>query len=182
MPAPSYRAVLNAHAGATPEVQQYFDQLPDLVRDFPWEVSLAYMFIRLETAHNMALYCGVVKLHRASTTIARNVVNAHHLTRDGFLKLFNNVFGLSIDDSIVQRIKRAEKIRDKVVHGKATTPSEMRNAVVDILEYARELNTFLHSKVGFKPFNQLRGFKGRAQPLDTKTTRWLMKGLGFNAQ
>jgi len=177
--APSYKAVLAAHAAAPPSVQAYFDSLPWLVRNHDWEVALAYMFIRLERAHNMTLYCGAVKVHRANCTVARNVINVHHLTRDGFLQLFENVIGKPIPDPLVDKIRDAETTRDRVVHGKQVSVAEIRNAVVDILEYAVDLNAFVSAEAGFMPFNDLRGFKGRAASLDARTTRWLLKGLGF---
>ncbi len=177
--APSYKAVLAAHASAPPQVSAYFDTLPWLINNRDWEVALAYMFIRLERAQNMTLYCGVVKVHRANCTVARKVVNVHHLTRGGFLELFENVIGKPMPDAMVKKIQDAEKTRDKVVHGKQVSVAEMRNAVVDILEYAAELNAFVRAQAGFMPFSDLRGFKGRVASLDTRTTRWLMKGLGF---
>ena len=31
----------------------------------------------------------------------------------------------------------------------------------------------------FRPFGDLRGFKGRGQPLERTTTRWVLKGMGM---
>jgi len=179
MAAPSYKAVLAAHSAAPAKVQGYFGKLPRLVQTQDWDVALAYMFIRLERAHNMALYCGAVKLHRANCTLARKIINIHHLTRDGFLDLFGNVFGKNLPDALVTKIREAEKTRDRLVHGKHVTPAEMRNAIVDILEYAAAFNELVAAEAGIRPFSDLRGFKGRATSLDQKTTRWLLKGLGF---
>lgn len=182
MAAASYKAVLAAHSNAPSQVQVYFDTLPWLVTNRDWEVALAYMFIRLERAHNMTLYCGAVKVHRANCTLARSVVDVHHLTRDGFLDLFENVIGKPIPDSLVKKIRDAEKTRDRVVHGKRVLVADIRNAIVDILEYAADLNVFVRAEAGFMPFSDLRGFKGRAASLDGRTTRWLMKGLGFGVR
>ncbi len=182
MPVSSYKAVLRAYNESSKEVQEYFDQLPHLVRTSTWEVVIAYLFVRLETAQNMALYCGVVKVHRASTTVAQNVINRHHLTRKGFQSLFNNVFGKELPKRLTDLSKKAELTRDQVVHGKKVKPASMRDAVVDILSYAEEMNSFVQDLAGFKPFNHMRGFKGRAKSLDTRTTKWLLKGLGFGGK
>lgn len=177
--AASYKGVLKRYQESTPEVQWYFSQIPLLLPAFPYEVTLAYLFLRTEKAHNRALYCGVVKLHRAHTEIADRAVNTHHLTRDGFLDLYKNVFGHALSPATVAKIKDAEKIRDRVIHGKDVTDQDLRQALVDVIVYAEALNTDVHAMAGFKPFGDLRGFKGRAEPLDKSTTRWLLKGIGF---
>jgi hypothetical protein len=160
-------------------VAAYFDALPRLVESRDWEVALAYAFIRLERAQNMTLYCGAVKVHRANCAVARRVIDVQHLTREGFLELFNNVIGKPMPTPQVTKVQKAEKTRDKVVHGKQVSVAEIRDAIVGILEHAADLNAFILAEAGFMPFSDLRGFKGRASSLDKRTTRWLLKGLGF---
>ena len=55
----------------------------------------------------------------------------------------------------------------------------MREALVDVIEYAETLNAELKASAGFEPFGDLRGFKGRAKSLDDATSRLVLKGLGF---
>lgn len=180
MAAPSYKAIIKKYDQCSEGVKWYFDQLPSLLNDgYSYEVSLAYLFLRTEKAQNMALYCGSVKLHRANTEVASRAVNSQHLTRDGFILLYKNVFDKALPSSIKTNLEVAEKIRDKVVHGKNVTDPEMRTAHVDVLEYAEAMNSELKEVAGFEPFGKLQGFKGRGQALDKKTTRWLLKGLGF---
>ncbi|MPQ75777.1 hypothetical protein [Hydrogenovibrio sp. JE_KL2] len=131
---------------------------------------------------NRILYGGVVKIHRGSREIAQRIVNKHHVTRDGFLILYKNIFGKPLDTEILERIKTAEKIRDKVIHGKNVSDSEIREAIVDVLEYSQLLNNGVKSDAGFYPFGDMRGFKGRSSPLDRRTTKWVMKGLGFGVK
>ena len=178
-PAASYKAVLNVFNTCSDSVKWYFDQVPDLLPNYPYEVTLAYLFLRTERAQNRALYCGVVKLHRASGTVADAAVSAQYLTRDGFIDLYKNVFGHDLAKATRGKINKAEKVRDRVIHGKDVSDAEMREAIVDVFEYAEALNSDLSAAAGFKPFGDLRGFKGRGQPLDNSTTRWLLKGLGF---
>ncbi len=176
----NWRGVVNKYKGCSEEVQSYFANIPSLVESYDWETSLGFMFIRVEKAHNRMLYCGATKLHRANTEVARNLVDEHHITRKEFRRLFKNVFGKPIDKQLVGLLNEAETVRDKVVHGKRTGVAEQRKAIVRVLEYAEGMNSFVSEISGFKPFtNDLRGFKGRGGALDKSTTRWLMKGLGF---
>lgn len=181
MPTPSsYRAVLNRYNSSTAGVKLYFNQLPGLLTHrFPLEVCLAYLFLRLEKGQNMALYCGVVKLHQSSTGVAYRAISAQHLTRDGFLTLFQTVFGSPLSESSIKLIKTAEKVRDKVIHGKDVADPEMRGALVDVIAYAEAVNAEVRSKGGFEPFGSLQGFKGAGKSLGDQTSRWLLKGLGF---
>ena len=127
----------------------------------------------------MTLYCGVVKLHQAHKDVVSNVVQKQHLTRANFALLFETIIGKRIDSKVVVKIKDAEKIRDKVVHGKRVSDADMRMAVTRVIEYAESFNNFVKGTAGFKPFDDLRGFKGAAKSLPKETTRWLLKGLGF---
>jgi len=179
MSIPSYKAVIKRYSSAPSEVRDYFTYLPALVQDYPYDVCLAYMFIRVERAQNMALYCGVVKLHAADATVASSVIERQHITRDSFLDLFENVFGQPLDPAVAKHLKFAEKVRDRTVHGKSVTDANFRKALVEILDYADSFNAAVSKRAGFKPFGDLRGFKGRATSLGKGTTRWLLKGLGF---
>jgi hypothetical protein len=178
--ASSYKTVINCFKEASENVRWHFEELPDLLIDgYSYEVSLAYLFLRTERAQNSALYCGAVKLHRANTDITSRAINAQYLSRTEFLKLYENVFAKALPNVIRDKIKFAEKIRDRVVHGKKVSDNDMRVAHVDVLEYAEAMNVEIYEVAGFQPFGNLRGFKGRARSLDEKTSRWLLKGLGF---
>ena len=177
---PSYKAILKQYNESTGNVRGYFSELPSLLKDnYSYEVSLAYLFLETERAHNRTLYCGVVKLHHADSSIADTIVNAQHITREGFLDLYKNIFSKRLPDAINSRLKKAEKIRDRVIHGKGASDPEMRQAHVDVIEYAETMNNELKTIAGFEPFGDLRGFKGRADSLDKQTSRWLLKGIGF---
>jgi len=175
----SRRGVLDRFEQSSSEVREYFEHLPGLMQNFPWDISLSYMFSRVELAHNMALYCGVVKVHRANAHIARSAIESYHMTREDFKHKFGAVFGTPIPGLISGKLTEAENIRDRVMHGKTASDDAKRKAVVAILEYAEQFNALVQSLAGFRPFGSLRGFKGRAQPLDESTTRWMLKGMGF---
>lgn len=177
---PNYKALISHYEGKPPEVQLFFKDLPNLLRSqFGWEVVIAYQFIRLETGLNRTLYGGVVKLHRANAATAAAKLAKLHITRDSFLELFKNVYGVPMPTSVTAKIKFAEAVRDRCVHGKNVTESDARTAVADVLDYAVALNFRVYGNAGFNPFGDMRGFKGGAQPLPPGTTYWLLKGMGI---
>ena len=67
------------------------------------------------------------------------------------------------------------------MQGKQATAANLRKAIHDVFEYAKEFNNLVSSLEGFKPFGDLRGFKGRRENMDKNSTRWILKGLGFAA-
>lgn len=172
--------LLKAYNACSKEVREYFEHIPKLLDQFPMDVCLAYVFARLELGQNMALYCGVVKLHRADSESAKTAVAAHHMTRKEFREKYNTVFGDYPPKAAKEDLDRAEAVRDAVMHGKTTDEAKLRNAIAAVLLYAEEINKDLECKAGFCPFcPDLRGFKGAGQALDKSTTRWLLKGMGF---
>lgn len=147
--------------------------------EFPWEISFGYTFQRVELAHNMTIYCGIVKLHRCESELTRNALQNCHMTRQKFKDLFENVYGKPISAALYSNLEIAEKVRDRVVHGKIASPEQMRKAIVKILTFAREFNEFVCNLARFRPYGRLQGFKGPIVPLDKATTRWILKGMGF---
>ncbi|MGH9365038.1 MAG: hypothetical protein ACRD1B_07220 [Thermoanaerobaculia bacterium] len=171
--------LLNRFNTAPAEVRGYFEHLPRLIQDFPLDVCLSYVFAQLERAQNMTLYCGVVKLHRAESGLAKTAIDVHHMTRPEFKTKFETVFEKAIPKATSDLLEKAEEARDRVMHGKQGTDDEKRNAIANVLDYAEAINQFVSGMASFKPFGDLRGFKGAAQSLDKSTTRWLLKGMGF---
>src|SRR4029077_18164193 len=107
---PGYKAVLERYNRASFGVKGYFEPLPRLIAGFPLEISLAYVFLRVAEAQNRALYCGVVKRHRSSSAMAEKAVNCQHLTREGFVRLYETVFSTPISATTLKQIKEAEKV------------------------------------------------------------------------
>ncbi|WP_162516190.1 hypothetical protein, partial [Aeromonas veronii] len=106
----------------------------------------------------------------------------YYLNSRGFKEIYKNVFGQAIRDITVNKLSEAEVVRDKVIHGKQVSDAELREAIADVLEYAELLNDEVSSVASFKPFGNMKGFKGRADSLDNRTTKWLMKGMGFGVR
>lgn len=175
----NWRSIVNKFNSLDLRVRDYFPHLPGLAQHYPWEVSISYLFARVELAHNMTIYCSVVKLHRVHTEIASVAVNNHHMNREGFQNLFKAITGKPLRATTMARIAAAEQVRDKLLHGKSTPEDHKRQAVAEILEYAGAFNSDVHAICGVRPFGKLKGFKGRAQPLDKSTSRWVLKGMGI---
>lgn len=176
-----WRGVRNLYERAPERVRDYFESIPSLLKGYDWEISIAYAFLRLEQSHNYCLYAGVRKLHRANSEVASRFIDKHHISRKGFQKLFNNVIGHPLPKALTALISDAEKIRDKVIHGKNSTSAEHRKALVSLLEYSIQLDELVMEKGDFSPFvTDRRGLTGRGEALDKSTTTWLMRGLGFN--
>ena len=175
----SWRGVRNKLTEAPSEVQWYFEPVAELIERYPWEVSLSYLFARLERAHLMSLYCGVVKLHRVDSALAATAVERFENTRDEFRELFERIFGKKIPSSLIDRIERAQKIRNNALHGKMVGQKDYRMAIVSIIEYATEFNEVCFSLGEFRPFGRLQGFKGAAASMDKRTSRWVLVGIGL---
>ena len=169
-----------AYGKSSQEVHDYFKHVPKLLDEFPMEVCLAYVFSRLELGQNMALYCGVVKIHKVNSELARNVVERQHTTRQKFIELYKTIFNLDLPDSALKDLERMQKTRDRIMHGKTASDDRIRNAIACVLNYAEEVNKQLHEKYQLKPFGELRGFAGRSKKLDKRTSRFLLLGMGFN--
>lgn len=180
MPKTSFITVINDRFNiSTPEVQDYFKHLPKLLDNFPLDISIGYLFSCIEMAQNLTLYCGVVKLHHGEITLTWQAIDNQHITRDKFRDYFKIIFGKEIDQNAISKIKNAEKTRDKIMHGKPSSYNEQKQAIIDIIDYAEAFNILVQKYSGFKPFGNLRGFKGRGISLDKSTTRWILKGMGF---
>jgi hypothetical protein len=149
--------------------------------DFSLEVLLAYTFLRLEQGQHMALYCGARKLHKTDGELTWRAIDSQHMIREGFHKYFETIYGAALPQDVRDIITPAEKIRDRVMHGKGLDPAELREAISRTLQYADHINRFLDQRnVGFRPFcGDLRGFVGRLESMDKATSRWVLKGMGF---
>lgn len=179
----SYKGLLKLYQDQPKELRDYFEHFPKLMTaSLPYEIAIAYLFSRVERAHRRALYCGITKKYSANSDLVDDVVRREFVSRDSFKRMFATVFGKEMPKNIAKLIEDAEFVRDKGIHGKDPDDKEMRKAMHDIFKYADEFNNFVSGLESFRPFGDLRGFKGRGENLDKETTRWILKGLGFSIQ
>lgn len=178
---PSYKAVAKHFSKMPEHVQRHFPHLTDVLDGkMPLEIPIAYLFLNIELACNRSLYGGVVRLHRVDSTFARRIIHKQHLTREGFRDLFFSVFGEHPAGQDL--IERAEKIRDKVIHGKKVDASALRECIGDALDFCSELHTQVQRIANLTPFADMRGFTARRDQLDPRTSKWVMKGMGFGVR
>jgi hypothetical protein len=177
--AKSYIGVIKHFQAAPEKVQGYFPDFVSLVEDYNWEVSVSYVFSRIEQAKRMTIYCGITKLHWADSSLTWKLVSEDYLSRARFYELFKDVFGKKIPDSIRTKLESAEDVRDKIAHGMSWSAADARVALTNVVDFADEFNTFVNREAGFQPFGDLRGYKGRAEPLTKATTRWILRGMGI---
>jgi hypothetical protein len=161
------------------DLKEYLKHFPGLANDYPWNVSISYLFAQLELSQNMIIYGAVVKIHRVDAVMARAAINKHHMTRTRFRDLYKIVIGKSIRAAATELAKDAELIRDQILHGKPVSDGNKRKAVVSTLEYISLLNEQVYVDAKFRPCGSMKGFKGRAKPLDKKTSRWVLIGMGL---
>lgn len=165
-----------------PDIRAFFDEFRALVEsDFSLQVVLAYVFLRLEQGQHIALYCGARRLHKTDGELTWRALDSQHMLRDAFHKYFEAIYGAALPQDVRDIITPAEKIRDRLMHGKDFDGGELRVAISRTLQYADHVNRFLDGRnVGFRPFcGDLRGFVGRLESMDKATSRWILKGMGF---
>jgi len=179
-PVKSVPGLKNEYNACSKEVQQYFNHIPKLLDDFPLEVCLAYVFSRLELGQNIALYCGTVKIHKVDASLARTAITKQHIIRESFVSFYKTIFGIDLPQKAHENLVKAGKTRDKVMHGKETTAGEMRTAIFHVLEFAEEINIQLSKTHNLRPFGNITGFAGASKKLEKGTSKFILKGIGFN--
>ena len=120
-----------------------------------------------------------MKLHRTDSTLTRNAIDAHYMSRRDFRDFYCTIVGKRITDAVLEPLAKAEAIRDRVMHGKRVDQPDFREAIVSIIDFAEGFNALAMAHAGFRPFSDLRGFKGAGKSLDRSTTRWILKGMGL---
>jgi len=164
------------------DIKTYFDEFRALVDStFSLHVLLAYCFFRLEQGQRITLFCGARKLHKTDSELTWKAIDGHYMSRENFQRFFEVIFSAGIPAPIQEIIKPAEDIRDRLMHGRGLDEGEVREAISRVLHYASAINGFLDSRnAGFRTFvGDLRGFVGRLEALDKSTSRWILKGMGF---
>lgn len=179
MSIPRTAGILKKFRALPEDLQAYLPHFTSLAEDYPWDVSISYLFAQTELAQNMTVYGGVVKLHRVDAAVAKSTVDSHHMTRDRFRELYKIITGEGISAEAIKSAKDAERIRDRILHGKNVSESDKRKAVIAILKYAHLLNEQIFKDAGFRPFGSMQGFKGRATSLDKSTSKWVLTGMGL---
>lgn len=177
----SYIGVLKAFRFCPQWVQSYYEHLPQLIESgFPFEISIAYLFMKLEQAYHRILYGGCAKLHLTDKEITWAALASWHLTREDFLIKFQNIYGKELPRDLKNQLAHAESVRDSIMHGKSLEATDQRKAITDLLRFSNEIDEYIFKNYEWRPFADMRGITGAAEKLDKSTTRWVLKGMGFS--
>ena len=165
------------------EIRNYFSEVPRLLSgNFDKSVILAYVFFMIEKGQVERLCMGARKFHKTDIKMTRSVIYNFHIKRDEFPIFFKRIFDIELPMSISNKIKKAEKVRDSIMHGCDSTKliGLKSQSIADALEYAKELNElFISKKIGILPYDKNPGYAGRGESHEKKTTQWILKGMGF---
>ena len=172
-------------------LKKKFDALPDQTKNYlsgietlldnpgTFNVALAFAFMKVEEGQHRALKCGLIRLHKCNSAKVDDALGKQHFTRAYFKAIFKNVFGEDVNKSALELIGKAEKVRDKLIHGKGADSPSLREAIADAFDYIGALGKQVETKTGKNPFGDLRGLAGKAALMDEVPSFWLLKGLGF---
>lgn len=175
-------------------IKPFFDKLPEDVKEYFCDVSkllehkfdrsviLAYIFFMIEKGQVELLCMGARKFHKTDIDMTRSAIYNFHITRTDFPVFFKKIYDIDIPVEILGKIKSAEKIRDSIMHGNDSVKlgAKKSQAIIDALTYAKEMNDFfIRKNIGIVPYGENKGYTGRGESHEKKTTQWILKGMGF---
>lgn len=174
----NYRQVAKLYDSLSPTLQKYLKHFPKLINnnDLPLEITIAYLFQKLESAHRRALYGIIVKKYFADAKSTHEKISKSKLRRKELDKLFERIT-LSIPHNTKKLLQDAESIRDDSMHGRKVKVQQLREAISNVLNYLETFNSHVCSAFNIKPCGGMRGFTGKAKKLDEKTTHLIFEEL-----
>jgi hypothetical protein len=175
----NYKQVLARYARLPKDIKSWLDIVPELIERYKWEVSIAFVFMQIESMFHDTLYRGLVKLHRTDSGLTRELLDRDHFTRGRLKELFKTVFGVAIPSDVDDHLKAAETIRNRTIHGKKVTDAQARACLMAAFEFFEGFNNAVEDAAKFRPCGDGRGFKGRAESLGKETSRWVLRGMGI---
>ncbi|MEL6619284.1 MAG: hypothetical protein AAFP16_10440 [Pseudomonadota bacterium] len=178
--AKSYRGLRKQYDNLPEAVRTYLGHLDGLLDGSDrYEIALAYIFMKLEEGHHRALKCGLVRLHKCNSAKVDEALQEQHFVRKSFKTIFKNVIGKPIQKAAADKLVSAEAVRDKQIHGKTVTSSDLRQAISDALFYIEAMGNQIDQRTGKNPFGDLRGLAGKTKLLDATTSYWILRGVGL---
>lgn len=182
MPIPKQRrGLLKTYDAICSSAQKFFFDLPHLIQsDFKLTIAVSYAFFRIEEGQRMVLYLGATKLHRTNSKLTWTAIDSYDLKRAEFKKMFRSIYGFDISKDADKYLIAAQETRDSLMHGKKPVLGKQVEAIAYAMGYVQEMNQLIASKKRFMPFDgDLRGVSGRRRAFDMSTSRWILKGMGF---
>jgi hypothetical protein len=173
--------VLNEFGKCDRGVQNYFWMLSDLLLKVSKPgPALAYCFQQIEAGHRVTLYALLLRKYRTKSDLSWKAVDRLDITRKNFPEFYKKLAGKSFDQNLRDMIGPAEKVRDRIIHGKEVSDVDVLAAITVCLRYAEAVNKDCKAVAGFAPFGDLRGVTSSKVPkLDPDISRLVIKGLGL---
>lgn len=176
----SYNGLKSQYDALGEDVRSFLSKLGPLLDDGKnYDIALAYCFMKLEEGHHRALACGLVCIHNCDAATVGRELQRQQFTEEKYRSVFKNVFSEDIPNSAREDLARVQKIRNTLVHGKATTNPQLKEAVYHVFKYMTTVGAFVKDKTDKNPYGDLRGLSGRKTPLPTNSTIWILKGFGL---
>ena len=178
------KQLLEIYNNSSEEIKNYFGHFPELIKDvFPYEISIGYLYSKIEAAHKMALYIGIVNRYLLNGPTTKKTVIDERINRPRFKIFFHKIFEQEIRGDILYRLEQADKVRNSILHGGSYSDDDVRHALSHILEYTKLFNEFVDGIKGFKPIGgDLRGVINTRSDRATETASLLaLKGMGFKS-
>jgi hypothetical protein len=135
--------------------------------------------MQIETMFHDTLYKGLVKGHKTDSSLTRELLDRDHFTRTRFRELYKTVFGAPIPSEVDAKLKAAEVVRNRAIHGKKVTDAQARSCLMNAFEFLEGFSDAVFVAAKFRPCADGRGFKGRAGSLGKDTSRWVLRGMGI---
>lgn len=179
----NYKDVLNKYKSLDEDLKWYFQELPSLInKGFQYEICIAYLFMQLETARLMTLYCGIKRKYKTDTEVTWKILDANEINWKNFKEFFFNIYHKKYDTNLHKRLEFAIRIRNILIHGGSAKEQDKIKCILNIFDFCINYNNYIYKIAGFKPIGRLTGVFGASiYNLDGEVSRMVMRGLNFSA-
>ena len=184
-------------------IEWFLDAFYDIIaidNDANLDILIAYLSIKTEQAQRMALYATMVRKYKVDSNLAAAIAGNSHLKRGTFREQYEKLTGQKLWDKTIALGKKAEDIRDQIMHGKGlvsgrgilfakkVNSTEKKYAIIWFLEYAELFNDQFQQiftdegetePPNFKPFGQMQSFAAGISFNDRATSERKLKELGI---
>jgi hypothetical protein len=173
------KQVISRYENLPDDIQSWLDGLPDLIKDFRWEISVAFVFMQIESMFHNSLYRGLVKIHKTDSQLTKQLLDRDHFSGGRIKELYKTIFGIPIPHEVYLHLDAAVKIRNRAIHGKKITQPEARQCLMEAFNFLEAFSTEVSKVAKFRPCSDGRGLKGAAEALSKDTSRWVLRGMGI---
>ena len=163
------------------EVRNYFWKLESLLEDAELEIALAYLFMRLEQGRYRTVKCVLVRMMRCPAKLVDDSFKDFTFQRPTFRRLVKELIDVDIEQPPYSSLSSAEVVRDKLIHGRATTSEQLREALASGFSFVKAFGEVMKNKTGKNPFGNLKGLSSKTKMHPESQARWIIKGVKASA-